>query len=166
MPEVWLNLGCGVHKAKPPWVNVDAYPGVHPDVVADVRALPWETATRVYAGHLLEHLELTDVPVALAEIRRVLVPGGQLCIVGPDYDRAATGGATGILLDVIRAGSVNPDNPDDSHRWTATETNTLQLVRDVFPDAVPVPIAELGAPWPASNTWWQFAILATEPEVA
>ena len=83
-----LNLGCGDHRAPAPWVNIDRWPGVHPDVVASADALPFRSGSveRLYCGHLLEHLEWeTELPEALAEIRRVT---DSVCFVGPDYDRA------------------------------------------------------------------------------
>lgn len=73
-----LNLGCGDHRAPEPWVNVDSWSGVRPDVLADVRALPWpdKSAEAIYCGHVLEHLPLDQVGLALAEVRRVLAPPG------------------------------------------------------------------------------------------
>lgn len=82
-----LNIGCG-DDIKPGWVNVDSYsgPGVTPDVVADVRRLPFEdcSASHVFLGHMLEHVKWQEVPRALTEVRRVLEPTGQLLVVGPE----------------------------------------------------------------------------------
>ena len=160
-----LNLGSGDHPAPAPWVNVDTWPGARPDVVADLRRLPFPDAAAeyVYCGHVLEHISLPEVTVALTEIRRVLAPGCRLCIVGPDYDRAANAdhpeAGDPVLLGAIRDGGDRW--PGDRHLWLSTEATALVAVREVFADAEPVPVAELHPGWPTvSRVWWQFAIVA------
>lgn len=159
-----LNLGCGDHKAPSPWVNVDAWAGARPDVLADLRMLPWDdhAASSVYCGHVLEHLTPPDATKALREVRRVLRSDGSICVVGPDHDRAnGVEKPDKVLLHVIRDGGDRW--PGDRHLWLSTETATLDLVRQTFPNATPVPIADLPECWPAfSHVWWQFAIVATK----
>jgi SAM-dependent methyltransferase len=78
-----LHLGCGtVHLEG--WVNVDADPDTHPDLVADVRELPYanDAADSLLACHLLEHFAHDD-PV-LEEWHRVLRPGGRIVVIVPD----------------------------------------------------------------------------------
>lgn len=157
---LWLNLGSGDLPANAPWVNVDQWQGNRADVTADVRDLPWSAGSveRIYCGHVLEHLEPDEVVVALREMRRVLAPGGEVCIVGPDYDRALVENDP-VLLSVIRDGGDRW--PGDRHLWLSTETTALAFVALVFPNAEPVPIAEVGEPWPVvSHVWWQFCINA------
>lgn len=83
-----LNIGAGESWsfAPSPWVNIDIRPTVGPDLVADARALPYGDGliTAIYAGHILEHLALDQVDVALREWLRVLEPAGRICVVGPD----------------------------------------------------------------------------------
>lgn len=156
-----LNIGSGDLRAPAPWVNVDAWAGARPDVVADLRRLPWPEGSvdRVYCGHVLEHLPMVDIRRAMLELRRVLRPAGGLCVVGPDYDRAVAGDADPVLLGCIRDGGDRW--PGDRHQWLSTETTALLLVRQVFPAAVAVPIVEIGEEWPLPfDVWWQFAIVA------
>lgn len=155
-----LNLGCGPHYASG-WVNVDVWPGVRADLVADLRSLPLPDgcADAVYAGHVLEHIGLADVPAVLAEIRRVLKPGAPVCVVGPDVDRIDRRAAPDLWDAAAHGGDGHRRDAHMRHRWQCTEAALLQLVAAVFPDAAPVPIAELGRRWPVvSRVWWQCAI--------
>jgi len=159
-----LSLGCGIF-ADPDWFGVDVAtdPAVRADWRADIRALPFRdgVADRAYLGHVCEHLPLADVPRALLEVRRVLRPGGALCVVGPDRDRAVAIGAEPSLLAAIDHGTPT-GRPDDVHHWACTEAILLPLVRAVFPDARPVPVEEIDRSWPVvSRARWQVAIVAS-----
>ncbi len=149
-----LNLGSGDVIVPPPWLNVDVSRETSPDVLADVCRLPFAdgSASRVYCGHLLEHLPIYRVEKALREIARVL--HGVLMIVGPDLDRTDDPELRAVMLRGERRW------PGDEHRWPSTEARTLELVRHVFPKAVPIPIhtvRPLGWPCPIASEW-QFAI--------
>jgi SAM-dependent methyltransferase len=86
-----LNCGCG-SKGKVGWVNVDrqAFRGV--DVQADLLAhgLPFGSRTFDFAVamHVLQDIAWAGIPVALAELHRVLKPRGVLRLGLPDLDRA------------------------------------------------------------------------------
>lgn len=169
-----LNLGCGGHVAPEPWVNVDRSLGnkhfpCHPDVVADVsEGLPFDddSVDAIYCGHLLEHIDLDRVVPALREMRRVLKPGGRLCVVGPDFDRATKlANKEEDMRPAIWPGIAGEWNdwPGAGHQWCATGTNSLELIRGVFPEAREIPIAEASADpfWPTvSPLEWQFAVVA------
>jgi SAM-dependent methyltransferase len=78
-----LNLGCG-YSRYPGWTGVDISPDAEPQVLSDVRSLPFEdeSADEVYASHVLEHFSY-DEPV-LEEWWRVLKPGGRITVIVPD----------------------------------------------------------------------------------
>lgn len=127
---VSLNAGCGNHQPEG-WLNVDCDERYAPDLLADCRDLSLidGCASRVYASHVLEHVDYsTGVPAMLAEFARILIPGGELAIVGPDIDRAVIlGEPIGILQQIVAwPAEFNPDGqwpervPPAGHAWTVT----------------------------------------------
>ena len=89
-PPKRLNWGCGEHTA-PGWLNVDvkSAPGI--DLSCDIReGLPLESDSIDYAVsvHALQELTIPELVPALAELRRVLRPGGVLRLVLPDLEKA------------------------------------------------------------------------------
>jgi predicted SAM-dependent methyltransferase len=94
-----LHVGCGGSRVPEvifpaaEWAEtrLDIDPSVAPDIVASITDLPVADASvqAVYSAHNLEHLTPWDVPVALAEFRRVLAPGGFVMIAVPDLQQAA-----------------------------------------------------------------------------
>ncbi len=164
-----LNVGCGDYRAPAPWVNLDSFEGVRPDVVADARDLPFADSSveRLYCGHVLEHLSRDEgVPRAIREFRRVLRRGGLLAAVGPCYDLARLDDGSGVvgdqvLLSLIRTGGGRWAG--DVHLWTATGAETLEAIRREFPAAELIDQALLADDWPvAARVPWQFAITATK----
>ncbi len=81
--SVILNIGSGVRQVRPGVINIDYdhFPGV--SVMADVHMLPFQdnSVDAITAESLLEHV--TDPSKLVAEMRRVLKPGGLLYIVTP-----------------------------------------------------------------------------------
>jgi SAM-dependent methyltransferase len=85
-----LNCGCGP-KAAAGWLNCDLIcaPGI--DVRCDIRAgLPFASNSIGYAVamHVLQDLPWAEIAPALAELNRVLRPGGILRLGLPDLERA------------------------------------------------------------------------------
>ena len=80
-----LHLGSGDFYLQEA-VNVDSKLEVYPDVVADVRELPFSEGTfdSVCAIHLVEHIPYRYLQVFLTEVFRVLKPEGTLIIETPE----------------------------------------------------------------------------------
>jgi predicted SAM-dependent methyltransferase len=82
-----LHIGCGKHPLDG-WVNIDVYPA--PLAMNVLWGLPFASgsARYIFVSHLLEHLFFPrDVKPFLAELRRVLAPGGVVRIVVPDIEQ-------------------------------------------------------------------------------
>jgi predicted SAM-dependent methyltransferase len=84
----YLDVGCGT-KVNDTFIGLDFY--WHPalDVCHDAtRGLPFDNASMkgVFTEHCLEHLELNDVDALLADVMRVLRPGGTVRIIVPDAE--------------------------------------------------------------------------------
>lgn len=86
-PPAKLHIGCG-EGLLPDWINIDIAPA--PLSLNVQWGLPFADSSIefVYVSHLLEHLFFPrDVQPFLAEIRRVLKPGGVVRIVVPDIEK-------------------------------------------------------------------------------
>ena len=88
--SIKIELGCGGRKRDPASIGVDILdlPGV--DVVGDaiffLSALPSNSVSQVTSYHVLEHIQ--DLPGLLAEIVRVLAPGGSFFTTVPHFSNA------------------------------------------------------------------------------
>jgi predicted SAM-dependent methyltransferase len=121
-----LNIGCG-STFHFDWENIDISPyNEHVREVDAINGLPYSDSSFdvVYSSHVLEHLAPHAVPSFLAEIRRVLSPGGLLRVVVPDlelmarcYLKALEGARSGKVRDRLR------------HRWMIIELCD-QMVRE------------------------------------
>lgn len=108
------RLHIGGTQPHPDWKILNAQPGPHVDYVGsctDLSMFADESIAEIYASHVLEHLGYQrELPQALAEMRRVLAPGGMLRISVPD-------------LSVLAALLVDPAN---------TPQERFQLMRMAF----------------------------------
>lgn len=143
---VVLNVGCG--GAPPdrmpalfrPWreIRVDINPAVAPDIVgsmADMPAVANASVDAVWSSHNLEHLESHEVPVALAEWRRVLRPGGVAFITLPDLEQVARLVVEGHLHDTLYQSPAGPVSPIDmlyGHRPAIARGNRFMAHRTGF----------------------------------
>ena len=86
-----LNIGCG-NAYHPAWVNLD-FVAHSPEVIeCDIRkGLPFADASfdACYSSHVLEHMTRAEAPRLLAEIQRVLKPGGIVRLAVPDFEAVA-----------------------------------------------------------------------------
>lgn len=117
-PSRKLNVGSDGQEAG--WLNVDLYNDC--DVKADIRQLPFadNTFSNILASHVLEHIPLADVPMAMQEMLRVCRSGGTIIIRVPDnvYDS-----------ELARKVSVQGSDhkPGYRHEWESSEALLLQL---------------------------------------
>ncbi|MFA6961805.1 MAG: methyltransferase domain-containing protein [Opitutaceae bacterium] len=84
-----LNLGCGLN-VLPDWMNTDLFPELSSIIALDAtRPFPFPDAsfTFVFSEHMIEHVPFADARRMLAEIRRVMQPGGVVRIATPDLAR-------------------------------------------------------------------------------
>ncbi len=82
-----LNLACGDNKI-PGCVNIDAFPGCKPDLVADItKKLPYddEVVDKIYLFHAIEHIPEALHEQVLTEFYRILKPGGILVMSYPEF---------------------------------------------------------------------------------
>jgi len=82
-----LHVGCGEGKLSG-WINIDVDPA--PLALNVLWGLPFldRSASHVFVSHMLEHLFFPrDVRFFLAELRRVMSPGGVVRIVVPDIQQ-------------------------------------------------------------------------------
>lgn len=103
-----VQFGCGLD-APADWINFDSSPTLrmertpilsalkprlfpknvrYGDIVRGL-PLPDQTADRLYASHVLEHLPRDDVPRALRNCYAVLKPGGLFRLIVPDLYNSA-----------------------------------------------------------------------------
>lgn len=93
----FLHVGCGQKRKdrttrgfnSPDWIEVrfDIDEKVQPDIVGtmlDMSAVADESVDAIFSSHNIEHLYPYEVPLALAEFKRVLKPDGFAVITCPD----------------------------------------------------------------------------------
>jgi predicted SAM-dependent methyltransferase len=85
-----LHLGCG-SRYIPGFIHVDALAAPHVDIVGPVEKLPMadNSASLIYASHVLEHFGRFEYRAVLQEWFRVLRPGGILRLSVPDFAACA-----------------------------------------------------------------------------
>lgn len=85
-----LNLGCGLDIRKG-WHNIDFRAGDGIDIVCDVSSLPFDdnSANKIYASDVLEHIMYAKVLETLKDWHRVLAPKGTITIKVPSLSTIA-----------------------------------------------------------------------------
>jgi len=184
---VRLNIGAGDFPlpAADGWVNVDAIPTLAgADLCLDVtaHALPFADGevAEVYAGHFLEHLTREQVPAFLAEVRRVLVPGGRFGVVVPDtrevMRRYVAGECTPVEwpeghirdmsdLDDICAMILFSTEQESRHQW-AYDARTLRRTLERAGFTVTGAIDRHADPRLSTGQWYQCGADAITPVAA
>jgi hypothetical protein len=161
-----LNLGCGEHIASE-WLNVDAVvrtEGVN--LRADVLNLPFRpgSVSRIYAGHLVEHMTPSESERALAHWLYLLVDGGELGVVVPDIQRMwplyVAGGFTIEDMTGAIGGKRDPADPYALHLTVWTQDQIGDYVARVTGREVrPLNLED----WPAvSLVDWQVGVVVSK----
>jgi SAM-dependent methyltransferase len=82
-----LNIGCG-NDARAGYVNLDVNPCKGVDIVHNLNKCPYPfkdgTFDEIIAYSILEHVQ--DLIKTMAELHRILKPGGKLDIIVPHYN--------------------------------------------------------------------------------
>lgn len=123
---VFLHVGCGPatkeHTTKgfnsPDWeeLRFDIDKNVSPDIIGtttDMSAVADNSVDAVYSSHNIEHIYAHEVPVALAEFKRVLKPEGFIIITCPDLQSVCALVAEGKLTDAAYVSPAGPIAPID-----------------------------------------------------
>ncbi|NTU45568.1 MAG: class I SAM-dependent methyltransferase [Chlorobiaceae bacterium] len=122
----FLHVGCGPRKKSqttrgfntPEWseLRFDIDSAVSPDIIGtmtDMSAVESASVDAVFSSHSIEHLYAHQVPVALAEFRRVLNPEGFAVITCPDLQSVAALIADDKLTDQAYVSPAGPISPLD-----------------------------------------------------
>lgn len=120
-----LHVGCGAANLRnlpsafySGWdeIRLDVDETASPDVVGtaiDMREIPSGSVDAVFSSHTLEHLYAHEIPLALAEMQRVLRPNGFMVATVPDIQAAAQMIAEDRLFDVAYESPAGPITPFD-----------------------------------------------------
>lgn len=143
-----LHVGCGdpdpnkLHPAfrGPGWreVRLDINPAARPDIVGSMTSMTMVATGSVdalWSSHNVEHLYPHEVPVALAEFRRVLKPDGLALITLPDLQRVAELVAADKLEDPAYVSPAGPIAPIDilyGYRPSMAQGNLFMAHRTGF----------------------------------
>jgi len=165
-----INLGCGDRYA-PGWHNVDWAGSPHrKDETVDLTGeLPWPdgSLTEIYAGHLLEHLDLEQCHLLLSRLLRCTAEQGHIMVVGPDLPTAyqmQKDGTLDVTIDSLLYGAERW--PGDRHLWESSAQTCKNLLIEAgwgHPYQLPIStVARSSRSWPVADArpQWQFALLA------
>ena len=122
----FLHVGCGPKEKSDTtngfntgeWdeIRFDIDPSVKPDVLGtmtDMSAVADNSVDAIFSSHNIEHLHAHEVPVALAEFKRVLHSEGFVVITCPDLQSVAALIAEDKLLDAAYVSPAGPIAPLD-----------------------------------------------------
>lgn len=126
MTKTFLHVGCGANRKDRTtrgfntdgWkeVRLDIDASVEPDIVGtmtDMSAVETASMDAIYSSYNIEHLHPHEVPVALAEFKRVLKPDGYAVITCPDLQTACALVAQDKLTEPAYQSPAGPITPID-----------------------------------------------------
>jgi len=124
--KTFLHVGCGPKRKDqttrafnvPEWIEqrLDIDASVEPDIIGtmtDMSAVTEATVDAVFSSHNIEHLYPHEVPVALAEFKRVLKPDGLVVITCPDLQSVCALVAEDKLTEPAYTSPAGPIAPLD-----------------------------------------------------
>lgn len=143
---VFLHVGCGPkHQDRTPFANknwgeirLDIDQSVQPDVVGtmtDMSAVDTESVDAVFSSHNIEHLYPHEVPIALAEFKRVLKSDGFVLLTCPDLQSVCARVANDQLTEPAYMSGMGPISPLDilyGHRASMQAGNLYMAHRCGF----------------------------------
>lgn len=97
-------------------LRLDIDPSVGPDLIGtmtDMSVVESGSVKLVYSSHNIEHLQDHEVPLALAEFFRVLIPGGVAIVRVPDIQAVCEMVAQDRLYDTAYVSAAGPISPID-----------------------------------------------------
>ncbi|MFD2753186.1 class I SAM-dependent methyltransferase [Comamonas terrae] len=148
MTKTFLHVGCGPQRkhGTTPGFNTDAWQelrldidaSVAPDLIGtmtDMSSVDDASVDAIYSSHNIEHLYPHEVPLALAEFRRVLKPDGFAIITCPDMQSVCALVASGQLTEPAYISAAGPISPLDilyGHRAAMAQGNLYMAHRCGF----------------------------------
>jgi len=126
-----LHVGCGAAdiRSLPAYfqkrwqeIRLDIDADAQPDILGsalDMSAIQSASVDAVYSSHILQRLHAHELPIALAEIKRVLRPDGILVVIVPDLQAVARLIADDQLFETAYespAGAITPFDMVYGHR--------------------------------------------------
>ena len=150
--KTFLHVGCGPkHKDQttigfntPDWqeLRLDIDEAVSPDIVGtmlDMSAVTDASVDAIFSSHNIEHLYPHEVPVALAEFKRVLKPEGFVVLTCPDLQSVCALIAEDKLTEAAYTAPAGPIAPLDilyGHRPQLAKGNLYMAHRCGFTQKV------------------------------
>ncbi|GAH43148.1 unnamed protein product [marine sediment metagenome] len=126
-----LNLGAG-NKRLSGYVNIDSREECNPDLVCDIRKLPYDdnSVDKILALDILEHAGRLETDDVLKEWFRILKPKGLLIIKTPNIDTIIDAYKDGKIPfdELIRKLYANQQYIEDTHRSGFNPDNIKQLL--------------------------------------
>lgn len=188
MPK-FIHVGCGQKRKDrttpgfnlPEWeeVRFDIDVAVQPDIqgtMTDMAAVPTGSMNALFSSHNIEHLYPHEVPVALAEFRRVLTDDGFAVITCPDLKTVCALIAEDKLLEPAYespAGGIAPLDILYGHRPAMAAGNLYMAHRCGFTEKVLVgtlqaagfaSVASRSRPGPYFDLWAVASVAPLEPD--
>ena len=137
-PKTLANIPARFDPAEWEEVRLDINPAIKPDIVAsttDMSAVETASMDGVFSSHNIEHLYPHEVPLALAEFRRVLKPDGFLVVTCPDLQEVARLLVADKLTEAAYTSPAGPIAPLDilyGHRASMARGNLFMAHRCGF----------------------------------